>query len=450
MPPKAPRRLMIPLTRMRPEKRLKIDFTWVLSGNVLYSACSWGIVVALAKLGSPERVGEYAFGLAVSTPIVLFANLQLRGLLVSDVKGQFNFGQYLTFRLITLAGAVGVVAGAAAWTQTEGRMRWIIVLCGLALAFDLVSDVYYGLMQARGRMDRIAVSLMLKGPLSLAALCTFMYFTRDTVLALTGLLLGRLTILLVWDTRLGFTKTGGNSPARLEWNTRGMGSLFRMALPLGVIQMLVALNVSIPRYFLEAHSGAADLGIFSAIASLLMAGNLVVSAFGQSIFLPVAQACAAGDSARFRRYAAMTASLGMLLGGAALLVLALFGRQLVSRVFRPEYGERGDLLTLLMIAGTIGFAASGLGYVATAARSLWQQIPMLVASASAGAITSAWSIPRHGLIGAAHATLVASVVQLVGAFVILWTVDRRLHLWARDRGAVLDSEELESSGVATV
>src|SRR5882672_7719316 len=100
------------MTEFRSNKRLRTDFTWVLSGNLLYSACQWGIVVALAKLGNPEQVGEYALGLAVSAPIVLFANLQLRALLVSELRDRFTFGQYLTFRLVSLGAALLLVAGA--------------------------------------------------------------------------------------------------------------------------------------------------------------------------------------------------------------------------------------------------------------------------------------------------------------------------------------------------
>src|SRR5438552_2838114 len=99
--------------KLRTMAQLRRDFAWVLSGNLLYSACQWGIVVALAKLGSPKQVGEYALGLAVSAPIMLFANLQLRALMASDVTGQFRFGRFLAFRLISLAAALLVVAGAA-------------------------------------------------------------------------------------------------------------------------------------------------------------------------------------------------------------------------------------------------------------------------------------------------------------------------------------------------
>ena len=413
---------------MRADKRLRADFTWVLSGNVLYSACQWGIVVVLAKLGSPAQVGEYALGLAVSAPIVMFANLQLRALLASDVNSQFAFGQYLTFRLATLGAALIAVAGLAAFTQPNGHLAGVVMLVGLAQALEFVSDTYYGLMQRLERMDRMSASLILKGPLSLAALWAAMYLTRSVVWAVGGLLLGRLLVLLMWDSRLGFARVQKEPPStHLEWNTGEMLKLLRMALPLGIISMLVALNTSIPRYFVEGRLGSAELGIFSALASLVSAGSLVVAAFGQSIFLPVARACAALDRAKFRSYVGLAAGLGGALGGAAVVVSVLFGRDILTDLFRPEYGGRADILVRLMIAGTVTFIASGLGYVLTAARSLRPQIPLLVVTALAGAGISAWSISRHGLSGAADAVLVSALVQLVGTGVLILRIDRQLQ-----------------------
>ncbi len=416
------------MTGSHSNKRLRTDFTWVLSGNLLYSACQWGIIVALAKLGNPEQVGEYALGMAVSAPIVLFANLQLRALLVSELRDRFTFGQYLTFRLASLGAALLLVAGAVACMQTDWRLGGIVVLVGFAQALEFVSETYYGFMQKHERMDRIAGSLLLKGPLSLTALCGVMYITRSIVWALIGLAFGRLLVLLVWDSRLDFAKEERSGfTVRLEWNSGEMLTLLRMALPLGFISMLISLNLSIPRYFVEVHSGSAELGIFSAIASLLTAGNLVVSAFGQSIFLPVARACAALDRAKYRGYVVMAAALGGSLGGVAILGAMLFGRAILTHLFRPEYGERPDILVRLMIAGTIMFIASGLGYVITAAGRLRPQIPMLLAAGIAAAATSAWSIPRYGLNGAADAALAAAFVQLMGTGAILLKIDRRLQ-----------------------
>src|SRR5579862_3860960 len=98
----------------RTNKSLRTDFTWVLWGSIFYSACQWGIVLVLAKLGSPQQVGEYALGMAIGAPILVFANFQLRSLLASDVGDQFTFSEYFKFRTISLTVALLIIAAVCA------------------------------------------------------------------------------------------------------------------------------------------------------------------------------------------------------------------------------------------------------------------------------------------------------------------------------------------------
>lgn len=424
----------------RINKSLRSDFSWVLWGSVFYSACQWGIVLVLAKLGSPELVGEYALGMAVTAPILVFANFQLRSLLASDVGEQFAFREYLKFRAVSLIAAMLIIIGISASTRQTREQGVIILLVGLAQILDLVSETYYGWMQKCGRMDRLSRSLTIKGPLALAALGIVMYLTGSLAWALVGLAAGRLVVLLSWDSRLHLL---GPAPAT-NGGSSSMLRLLRLALPLGVISMLGALNSSIPRWFLEAHRGSAELGIFSAIASLLNTGSLVISAFGQSIFVPVARACAASDRSRFRRFVLLSVAAGCALGGVGVLAAAVSGRSILARLLRPEYGEHADLFVRLMIAGTVSFVGSGVGYVITAARSLQPQIPVLIATVVSASATAAWLIPKHGLMGAADAMLVGAAVQLSGACIVVGGIDRRLGGTA----ASARVQELESAATA--
>ena len=195
--------------------------------------------------------------------------------------------------------------------------------------------------------------------------------------------------------------------------------------------MLGSLIPNIPRYFINVFDGSAGLGIFSAIASLLTAGTLVVSTFGQASFLPVVKACAEADRAKYRMLIWQAMALAGGLGVVAIVASVFFGRTLFIHLFRREYGEYTDILVRLMIAGMMMFMASGLGYVMTAARKLRPQIPLLLLAAVAAAATSAWSIPRHGLRGAADAVLISAFVQLMGTGAILWQIDRQVRSSAR-------------------
>jgi O-antigen/teichoic acid export membrane protein len=389
--------------------------------------------------------------MAVSAPIILLANFQLRALLASDVRNQFTFSKYLTFRLVSLGVALLVVASVAVYAEGDWGRRGIILLVGFGQVLEYISETYYGWMQKHERIDRIARSLLLKGPVSLAALCLAMYITRSVAWAVFGLALGRLAILLVWDSRLGFAANGDLAPAaRIEWDGGQMLGLLRAALPLGVISMLGSLISNIPRYYINAFDGSAGLGIFSAIASLLTAGTLVVSTFGQASFLPVAKACAEADRAKYRMLIWQAMALAGGLGVLAIVASVFFGRSLLIHLFRREYGEYTDIFVRLMIAGMMMFMASGLGYVMTAARKLRPQIPLLLLAAVAAAATSAWSIPQYGLRGAADAVLISAFVQLVGAGVILWQIDRQLGSSERLSSAARTCRPEETAAVAKV
>jgi len=419
------------MNSLRIERRIKSDFAQVLSGNMLYYACQWSIVVALAKLGTPAQLGEYALGMAIAAPILLFANLQVRVLIASDVKNEFTFDQFFTFRVASLLLASLAIAGVAMLSRTSGQAYLVVMAVGLAQAIDCFADTYYGWMQKHERLDRMARSLAMKGPLALGLLILTMLVTHSVLWAVLGLAVGRLAILFAWDRRLGFTRM--SSAVRFEWSFLRLRSrrdplavLLRLAVPLGVISMLGSLSANIPRYFVEAHLGTAELGIFSAIASLLSAGTLVVSALGQSAFVPVARAHARADRPAFRTYFALATGAGLVLGCAGIAIAALFGRPILAHLFRPEYAARQDVLVRLMIAGTIIFAGNGAGAVITAARRLDPQVPVLALGAVACMAVSAWLIPRIGLDGAADAILAAAIVQLAGTAVIAWKIDRRL------------------------
>src|SRR5581483_9662297 len=110
--------------------------------------------------------------------VFLFAGLQTRGLQATDARREFAFGDYLGLRLLTTAlallgiaviGAVALARGYAPGTAA------VIFLLAIAKAADSVSDVCYGLLQQHERMDWIALSLVIRGVLSLAVLAVLVY-----------------------------------------------------------------------------------------------------------------------------------------------------------------------------------------------------------------------------------------------------------------------------------
>src|SRR5438067_11454395 len=148
---------------------LRTSFVWSLAGQVAYSACQLGILVVLAKLGTPEMVGEFALALAIASPIMICAGLSsLRIVQATDGGGgEYRFGDYLLRRLLTTVAGLLAIFGVLCFSGYEGRVFAIVMTMGFAKGLENISDVFCGLLQQHERMDRVAVSGMIRGLLSL-------------------------------------------------------------------------------------------------------------------------------------------------------------------------------------------------------------------------------------------------------------------------------------------
>ena len=286
-------------------------------------------------------------------------------------------------------------------------------------------------------MDRIAISLMIKGPLSLLMLGIGTWLTGNILGGTIGLAVIWAVVLIFYDIPNGAAilrasvqieqvTPDRNRVLQPRFNATDLRSLVGLSLPLGLVMMLISLNVNIPRYFIEHHLGDRELGIFSALSYLMVAGNIVVSALGQSASPRLAQYYAAGKSKDFQNLIVKTVLVGALLGGVSVFVAAIAGQQILTILHRPEYAERGYLFLLLMIAGGISYVASFLGYGMTAAQYFRVQMPLFTVATGISALTCFWLIPSQGLVGAAIASIVSAIVQAIFSLGVIVYAVRKL------------------------
>ena len=400
----------------RPARSMSRNATWNFAGNATYAACQWGMLVVLSKLGTAAMVGRLVLAVAVCAPVFALCNLALRGVLATDAKEEFRFTEYLRLRLLTTAGALVVVAGIAivGW-------RWEVAAVILAFAaakgLDAVSDVFHGLFWQHERLDYVAQSLLLKGPLSLAALAVGVVWTGSLMGGVVGVGVAYGLVLMGYDLRRGrAVRAEGSHPAgaRGQIEAARLRQLAFLAFPLGLAWTLAALNRSVPRYFIEGRCGEAELGVFGAIAALMIAGDTVMQAVGNAASPRLATYYASGNAGGFRRLLLRLAAAGTLVGLGGVAVAVVGGGPLLAWLYRPEYAKHASLFVALMIVGAIGYADVYLAYGMLSARYLRPQ-PALSAGGVAITGVVCWLlVPRHGLMGAVIAMGVSGLVQAGG------------------------------------
>ncbi|MFN9614742.1 MAG: lipopolysaccharide biosynthesis protein [Dolichospermum sp.] len=424
---------------------LRRNFSWTFIGNLIYSGCQWGMLVVLAKLGNPEMVGTFTLGLAVTAPVMMFSNLQLRDIQTTDAKNHYLFNDYLGLRLITTGLALPIILWITLATGYKGETAIVIILIGFAKGLESISDVFYGLLQKHEKMDRMAISVMMKGPLSLLMLSIGTYISGSIVWGVLGLVIAWACILLIWDIPsyrwlINKFTSEGEIPDSLEgktakprWQLGTIRKLIWLSLPLGLVMMLISLNANIPRYFLEHSLGKKELGVFAALAYLIVAGNMVVSALGSAARPRLAKYYAGANVSAYQKLLFQLVAIACLLGLSGILVAWVAGGQILTIVYQPEYAKYTDLLIWLMVTAGIGYVSSFLGEGMTAARYFRTQIPLFIVVTSTSAISSFWFIPKNGLKGAAIALMIAEIVRTIFTLGVIFHAVHRIQRYQTHR-----------------
>ena len=124
---------------------LRRNAAWALAGNAGYAACQWGILMAVAKSSAPADVGRFALALAITSPVLMLTNLQLRAVQATDARGRTPFGAYLGVRLVSIVVAWAAIGLLVAAGRHAAAAAALVAAAALAKGLEAGADVLVGL-----------------------------------------------------------------------------------------------------------------------------------------------------------------------------------------------------------------------------------------------------------------------------------------------------------------
>jgi O-antigen/teichoic acid export membrane protein len=409
----------------KPIGSLWLNFSWTIVGNVVYGGTQWGILVLLARLSNPEAVGQFSLGLAITAPIMLFASLSLRAVQATDARLLFQFRDYAGLRLLMTILAICVIFGVSG-VLYRGQAALTIAAFALSKGIESLSDAFYGLWQQQERMDLIAKSLMLRGVLALIATAVCFALFHAVWIAVCGMAVAWAGVFAAFDARHGITVAHEMGQTVMpRFSAPRMKQLVRLSLPLGIVTILLSLNANVPRYMISHFRGVRELGIFSALAYIPIAGTMIVGALGQSATPRLAIYASQGKSREFRGLSNRLLLIGITLGTCGVLAALAFGRQIVPLIYGREYTQNGQLFFWLMVAAATGYMASFAGYSLTAARHFQVQMPLFTFITALTVVLCFVMVKAGGTVGAAKALAIVGFVQLAAIMIILRYLEAR-------------------------
>ena len=136
-----------------------------------------------------------------------------------------------------------------------------------------------------------------------------------------------------------------------------------------------------------------------------------MTSLAQSASPRMAKYHAAGDRKALRTLLWRLTMIGTLTGAAAIAVVVLAGRQILTLLYRPEYAGQTAVFIWIVVAVSLRYAYVFIGVVVTSMRRFVIQLLLRIGVFICLAAASPVLILRYGLVGGAIALVLVSALE---------------------------------------
>lgn len=299
-------------------------------GSLFYLVCQWLLTVIVVPLCSFEAAGILALAISLTNVFFTLGTFGIRIFQVSDSRGKYSPGLYISTRVLTCLFALGLCALFLLCNRQYTAEQVLCVLFYMLYRIgEALVDVLAGEEQKAYRFDYVGLSFLFRGLATLLSFALTLYSTRNLTLTLLAMALVTLAVVLAYDGK----RVKSLTDFRLHLSLRESLPLLREAWPLMLNSALLTLLAAIPRYFLEMYHGSELLGYFGSVSTPAVIIQAGCSFIYTPLVAPLSSRFAGRDLPDFRRM--LLLALGGVLGFAACMFAgaALLGRWGLTLLF---------------------------------------------------------------------------------------------------------------------
>jgi O-antigen/teichoic acid export membrane protein len=389
-------------------KKIQDKLSWALGGNLVYALSQWLIITIIARNGSGEDLGIYSLGLAITAPIVLFFSFQLRTIVATDTKNDFSFSQYLGGRITHLTLSFILIVPIAILYSDNNKTIIIIIIMGIIKYVEALSDICMGYFQKIGKIDLIGKSQFYRGLTTSVIMCLLYIYTQNLIISCLGLLIVMLLRYIYYDIK-------NLKPLTVFKPIFGQSSitLMIMTFPLGAASLISSLNTNIPRYFLDYFGGVEEVGVFSALYYVLIAGNMVLTPISLLAAPKIADAYNKDSVSTFIKINVKLASLVSLIFLFFFVIVLFKGELIITILYGEEYSKYVDEFIVISFSLLFAFVTTFFALSTVAARVITLQPIINIIVLVVTLISSYLLISEYSILGASYSLLISRFFQMI-------------------------------------
>ena len=318
------------------------------------AASQWAVIAFCARFYGATELGQYAFVLAVVSPIFILAGMNFRQL-VSSLPEE-NFHPVLLVRVQRYAILTAILAALAYlfFDPHRGHQLVQVFLAAVALkSIDTNLEGRYGFWQRHGAAVEIAWRKTLRAVMSVLVFCAVAKLGGSLALSLSAIVVLYL-ILAVSTEHFQIDPT-----ERMNAGKGVLLTLLKFGAISGCAAAVDSLVVMLPRFRLGSGASFSDVGVFTLLIQIPVVLAVMVSGIGQALIPKIRIKSNSHDRWRILRQALLI-TVG--LAAVGFIFVALGGGRIMALLYGAEYEKFSPLLVLAMLGGGFWYLATIMGY----------------------------------------------------------------------------------------
>ncbi len=383
---------------------------WLFIGEIVGRLIRFWIVVYAARVLGAAEYGIFSYVLTLAAFATIFADIGLSALLTRETSKAPELRQSYFNSMLTAKAGLILVVGLGIYlitpliTNLTGAMA-LLPLVILMFIFDSLREFGFGMQRGLERMELEAITKIIMNALITGLGFAALWYQQSAGSLVTGYVLGAGIgcLITAWLLRRFIARLKDGVNLKLIW------PIFKMAWPLGVLQLLGAIMINTDMLILGWFRSPVELGYYGAAQKIILLLYVAPNLLASAVF-PVFSRLARVNNERFRLLFEKVVACSEILAIPLAVGSIVLAPQIIRLLFGAEYLPGTATLALLMTTLVIVFPSTIFSNALFAFNQQKKFMLYVAIGVVSNIILDIIFIPRWGIEGSAWATIISQVL----------------------------------------
>ena len=400
--------------KMIKDKQFFRNFIWNTIGSGLASFNSLFFMMAITRINGLEDAGIFSITFATASIFYIFALYSGRSCHTTDIKGDIKDKDYILSRIITCIAAF-ILIGIFVVFNDYGQYKNIILitLC-VWRCLEAFSDVFYGVLQKSGNLDKVGKSLVIKSILGLFLFIIIDLITKKLIYSCISLVIVSIAVIVFYEIPQVLKYIDKKETMNLE----NVKFIYKTEFFIFINAFLTMYLLNAPKYAIERYLTEDIQAIFGII---LMPAS-ILPLFAQFVVSPIINKITSlykeNNIKEFIKVQNKMILAILFFGLVALTIGYLIGIPVLELLYKTDLGEY-KVPFIIILSSYIVYA---MGYVKTIILTIFrkikeQSIVYAISTITIG-ILSYILVKQYGIYGAAISCFISMLIYYILFYII--------------------------------